>query len=50
MTACHVGARREDVRARGSRIMTRTQVGRLTALRTRLRDLIRPLQYISSAI
>ena len=44
VTACHVGARREDVRARGSRIMTRTQVGRLTALRTRLRDPSRPLQ------
>ena len=48
VTACHVGTRREDVRARGSRIMTRTQVGRLTALHTHLRDPLRPLHYISS--
>ena len=36
VTACHVGTRREDVRVRGKRIMADTQVGRLTALPTRL--------------
>ena len=48
VTACHVGTRREGVRVRRSRIMTDTQVGRLTALHTHLRDPLRPIHYISS--